>query len=255
MTWKKALIGGTAAVVLAVAAGIAGWWFLIREDAHLATDPPSIPQSLLTTATGTPGAGSTTAANNTASAAPTTSAAGTLTFQVNSSNSEADYFVNEELASVGIPSTAKGTTRNVSGTLYLTADGAALAPAATSQFSVGLTSLTSDKSMRDSRVQQALETGRYPTSPFTITSVSGYDPSLPEAQQQSLQMTGILDLHGVKKQVTWDVKAYRQSNVISALATVTVSFADFNITAPTFGGLVSIDDKATLQVQLIAQQA
>jgi len=254
MTWKKALIGGTAALVLAVAVGIAAWWFLIREDASLATDPPSIPQSLLSSATATP-ATSSAATSSSATPGSATTAAGALTFQVNSSNSEADYFVNEQLASVGIPSTAKGSTKDVSGTLYLTADGAALAPGTTSQFTVDLRNLKSDKSMRDGRVQQALETGRYPTAMFTITGVSGYDPSLPEGQQQPLQLTGILDLHGVKKQVTWDVKAYRQSNVISALATVTVSFADFNITAPTFGGLFSIDDKATLQVQLIAQQA
>jgi hypothetical protein len=30
-------------------------------------------------------------------------------------------------------------------------------------------------------------------------------------------------------------------------------FADFNMTAPTFAQIVSIDDKATLQIQLIAQ--
>jgi hypothetical protein len=34
---------------------------------------------------------------------------------------------------------------------------------------------------------------------------------------------------------------------------VTISFADFDITPPTFQGLVSISDEATLQVQLIAQ--
>ena len=33
--------------------------------------------------------------------------------------------------------------------------------------------------MRDNRVQQALETGTYPTATFTITSLSGYDPSIP----------------------------------------------------------------------------
>ena len=118
-----------------------------------------------------------------------------------------------------------------------------------------LRNLKSDKSMRDDRVQQALETSRYPNATFSIASVSGYDSSIPEGKEQSLQLTGVLELHGVQKQVTWDVKAFRQANVISALATLKMAFADFNITAPSFGGLVSIDDKATLQVQIIAQLA
>jgi polyisoprenoid-binding protein YceI len=70
---------------------------------------------------------------------------------------------------------------------------------------------------------------------------------------QELQLIGVLDLHGVQREVTWDVEAYREGNVISALATVTIAFADFDITAPTFAGLVSISDQATLQVQLIAE--
>src|SRR5213594_3661224 len=114
---------------------------------------------------------------------------------------------------------------------------------------------TSDKSMRDQRVQQALETSRYPTATFTITSVSGYNPAVAEGQEQTLELSGNLELHGVTKPATWEVKAYRQGNVISALATVTVKFSDFNITPPTFQGLLSISDQATLQVQLIAQAA
>jgi polyisoprenoid-binding protein YceI len=120
---------------------------------------------------------------------------------------------------------------------------------------VDLTGLTSDESRRDQRVQQALETSRYPDATFVITSVEGYDPSIPEGEEQVLQLTGTLDLHGVQREVTWDVQAYREGDAISALATATISFADFGITAPTFQGLVSISEQATLQVQLIAELA
>ncbi len=228
------------AVFLAAGAG-AAWWFLIREDAKLATSAPDIPADLVdATATGAPGDGATQ---------------GTLTFRINPDLSEAAYFVDEELASVGIPSTAKGSTNQIDGQFVLSSDGTALAPGATSSFTVDLRNLASDKSMRDRRVQEALETSRYPTATFTVTGVTGYNPAMPEGQEQSLQPAGVLNLHGVERSVTWDVKAKREGNVISALATLTVSFADYKITAPTFAGLVSIDDKATLQVQLIAQQS
>ena len=229
----------------------AAWYFLIRENAELASDPPQIPAALLN-ATATPTSAASTA-GSTATTAPAPSAA--VAYQVKSDLSEAAYFVDEELASVGIPSTAKGATKEVSGTLYLTGDGTALAANQTSSVTVQLRNLTSDKSMRDQRVQQALETSRYPTATFTITTASGYNPAIAEGQAQTLQLSGNLQLHGVTKPVTWEVKAFRQGNVISSLATATVKFSDFNITPPTFQGLLSISDQATLQVQLIAQSA
>ena len=66
------------------------------------------------------------------------------------------------------------------------------------------------------------------------------------------RLTGTLDLHGVQREVTCDVEARREGNVISALATLTVAFSDFGITPPTFAQLVSIDEQAALQIQLIA---
>jgi len=252
---KKLLVAGAAAMALGLAGVVtvaAGWYFLIREDAELASDPPEIPAALLN-ATTSPTTAATSNTGTTTSTGSTTS--GTLSFAINPQLSEAAYFVDEELASVGIPSTAKGATNEISGTLYLTGEGTALTTDQTSSFTVELRNLTSDKSIRDQRVQQALETSTHPTATFTITSVSGYNPAIAEGQEQTLQLTGLLDLHGVEKPVTWEVKAYRQGNVISALATVTVKFSDFDITPPTFQGLLSISDQATLQVQLIAQAA
>jgi len=236
----KVILGGATSVLLVAVAAAGGWWFLVRDTAQLATSPPEIPAALLN-ATVTPTAEGTEV-----------STGSILTFEVNSELSEAAYFVNEELASLGVPSTAKGTTKQVNGTLYVTSDGS-LAADAPSQFVVDLSGLRSDESKRDERVQETLETAQYPTATFTAMAVTGYDPTLPEGEEQVLQLTGTLDLHGVQKEVTWEVKAYRQGEVISALATVTVAFADFNMTAPTFAQIVSIDDKATLQVQLIAQ--
>src|SRR5438128_10357381 len=201
----------------------AAWYFLIRENAELASDPPQIPAALLN-ATATPTSAASTA-GSTATTAPAPSAA--VAYQVKSDLCEAAYFVDEELASVGIPSTAKGATNEVSGTLYLTGDGTALAADQTSSFSVKLRNLTSDKSMRDQRVQQALETSRYPTATFTITSVSGYNPAVAEGQEQTLELSGNLELHGVTKPATWEVKAYRQGNGIWALATDNVKFNVF----------------------------
>ena len=241
---KRLLLAGALVAVLTTALAAGGWWFLIREDPHLASSAPDIPDELLQS-TATPAA--------TEDAGQDTASSSVLTFHINPELSEAAYFVDEELASIGLPSTAKGTTNEIEGEFYLTADRTALAADQQSTFAVDLRNLTSDESRRDQRVQQALETSQYPTATFTVSGVTGYDPAIPEGEEQSLQLTGIFDLYGVEREVTWEVKAYREANVISALATVTISFADFDITAPTFAGLVSISDQATLQVQLIAE--
>lgn len=246
MPVSRIIISLAGIAIIGVVAIAAGWYFFIRSDAQLATEPPAIPQDLVD-ATATP-------APDTSDADATDAPSGDmLTFQIISDRSEAAYFVGETLASLGIPSTAKGATTEVEGEVHLIADGSALADSETSQFIVTLTSLTSDESRRDDRVQEALETGAFPTATFTVTSVTGYDPSIPEGEQQDLQLTGTLDLHGVQREVTWEVEALRQSNVITALATVTIAFADYDITPPNIGGFVSVGDEATLQVQLVAE--
>ena len=226
-------IAGIAVVGVIVLA--AGWWFLVRSDAKLATGPPAIPQDILDT-TGTLGDGS-----------------GFLTFRIIADRSEAAYFVSEQLASLRIPSTASGTTSDIEGEFHLTPDGTELAADTTSQFSIGLTSLRSDESLRDSRVRDALETAVFPRSTFTFTSFTGYDPSIPEGEQQGLRLTGTLDLHGAQREVTWRVEALREANVITALATVTIAFADYGITPPSVGGFTLVGNEATLQVQLVAE--
>ena len=229
-------IAGIAVVGVLVLA--AGWWFFVRSDAKLATEPPAIPQDLLN-ATDTPGADG--------------DVSGSLTFRIIADRSEAAYFVSEQLASLRIPSTASGVTSDIEGEFHLTPDGLALAADTTSQFTIGLTSLRSDESIRDNRVQGALETGLFPTATFTFTSFTGYDPSIPEGEQQDIRLTGTLDLHGVQRQVTWKVEALRQANVITALATVTIAFADYGITPPSIGGFTLVGNEATLQVQLVAE--
>ena len=198
------------------------------------------------------------AAASAAAGTPTTTAAttttGGLTFTILSDRSEAAYFADEKLASLPLPSTAKGSTKDITGQFQLTADGFDLDTSKPTTFTVDLTTLKSDKTMRDNRVQsQGLETGTYPTATFTATKVTGYDASLPADQEQTLQLTGTLDLHGVQKEVTWEVKANREGNIITALATLKFNFADFNIPVLNIANFVSVQDSVTLQVQVVAQ--
>lgn len=253
MTIRRVLVGGAALATLTVAVMAASWWLLIREDAGLADSPPEIPAELAAAAVELSPTGQGTEASNGADVSDGSDPSDVLTFRIIPEESEAAYFVDEELASLPLPSTAKGTTSDIEGEFYLTTTGTALAPGTESQFTVDLRNLESGESRRDDRVQAALETEAYPYATFAFSKVTGYDPSIPESEVQTLQLTGTLELHGVQREVAWEAEAFREGNVISVLATITVYFQDIDITPPTFAGFVSVDDEATLQVQLIAQ--
>jgi polyisoprenoid-binding protein YceI len=247
MKLVQILVGGFVAIVVLVAIAAGGWWFFIREDAQLATSAPTIPADLKTPSAAS--AGGTPAATKT-----TGSSSGGLTFKILADRSEAAYFADEKLASLPLPSKAKGSTKDITGQFQLTADGFGLDTSKPTTFTVNLKTLASDKSMRDARVQnQGLETSTYPTATFTATGVTGFDKTLASDAEQTLQMTGMLDLHGVQKEVTWEVKAKRDGNVITALATLTFNFGDFNIPILNIANFVSVQDGVTLQVQVVAQ--
>lgn len=233
---RRILVLALAAMVILVVAGAAAWWFFVREDHSLATAAPEIPQELkIAQTTPTPADSS-----------------GSRTFKIVAGRSEAAYFVDEKLARLSLPSTAKGITKAISGEFHLTADG--LDPSKTSKFTVDLKTLRSDEGQRDSRVQgQALETSKFPTATFTATKVTGFPKEFVAGQEAALQLTGMLDLHGVQKEVTWDVKMKKEGEVFSALATVNFKFAEFNIPLLNLAGFVTIQDNVTLQVQVIAQ--
>ena len=249
-TLPRLIIGGLLAALIVVAVAAGGWWFFIREDNQLATNAPAIPSDLRT-----PASGATVGATAPAGGATPADAGDAQAYTIISDRSEAAYFADEELASVGLPSTAKGTTTAITGTFYLTPDGLGLAAAPESSFKVDLTTLKSDRDMRDRRVQgMGLETDKYPRATFTAKSVTGYDAAIPEGQEQTLKLTGTLDLHGVQKEMTWDVKARRAGNVMTALATVNFLYSDFGIPVLNIGGFVSVQDDVTLQVQVVAQR-
>lgn len=107
----KVVLGGIGVMIAGVAIAGASWWFLVRQDADLATDPPDIPDELVQLSPSPP-----TGADEGGDAGDV------LTFRINTELSEAAYFVNEELAQVGAPSTAKGSTNAIEGEFQLGVD-------------------------------------------------------------------------------------------------------------------------------------
>ena len=85
--------------------------------------------------------------------------------------------------------------------------------------------------------------------------MTGVDSSLDPAVEQTFQLTGMMTLHGVEKEVTWEVKARREGDIMTALATIEILYTDFDITPPNIAGFVSVEDDVTLQMDIVATRA
>ena len=226
---RPLLIGGLAALVLVVA-GIAGVIYMFWQTA-----PPAV--SLAD-----------------AQALPSGFAAGidgtwTVDTSIGSfsdfSASFVGYRVDENLANVG-SATAVGRTPGVQGTM--TVSGASISAVS---ITADLTGLASDKSMRDGQLrQQALETDRFPTATFELTTPIQLGHAPADGETIKVTATGNLTLHGVTRAVSIPLQAKLSGGVVTVVGTLPISFADYSISPPQSMMVLSVADSGTMELQL-----
>ncbi len=189
-----------------------------------------------------------------ATASPTPSAAaGALTFTVDSS-SKATVRVREQLARIPAPSDAVLTATGVTGTFALNSDGT-FAPS--SKISVDLTTLASDQRQRDDFVKRdPLEVSKFPRAEFVPTRISGLALPLASSGDFTVKLIGNMTIHGVTKEVTFDVTGNRAGSKLTATATAqpTWKFGDFGMNPPSSAAVLSVVDEIKLEFSLVANE-
>lgn len=197
----------------------------------------------------TPTFEATTAPSPTAAATAT----GALTFVV-SSGSKATVRVNEQLADRSTPNDAVLTTSAFSGEFVLLPDGT-FDPR--SKITVDLRTLQSDNRLRDRFIRDnTLETDRFPDAELVPTRTTGLALPLAASGTFSFVLEGRMTVHGVQKDLRFDVTAERRGADLTATAKVTpnMKFGDFGMTQPRVLSVLSIADDIHLEVELIAKQ-
>jgi polyisoprenoid-binding protein YceI len=235
-------------VPLAVAAG--GLWFFVLR--HHAPPPTSLDQALAgIEAPAGPAAPADPASGAAPTAPPAAASAVDGTWSVDRTITNAQgtgsytgFRVDEVLSGIG-SSTAVGRTSTVEGTL--TVQGSTLTAATVN---ANLTRVTSNDSRRDSAIQRALDTSRYPNATFVLTTPVDVGSVPAEGQRITAAATGDLTIHGVTRQVTIDLQAQLQNGVLVVVGSTDVSFSDFNVTAPTAPIVASVDDHGVVELQL-----
>ena len=157
------------------------------------------------------------------------------------------YRVREKLASLPAQSDAVGRTSSVTGQATIDGSGNTVR-VTTAQFQADVTTLTSDRDMRDRRIHtMGLESDTYPTASFTLTSPVDVPAEALTGATVDVTLTGDLEIHGTKKSVTIPAQAVHTADGIQVLGSLTFPFADFGMTPPSIGGFVSVEDDATLE--------
>jgi polyisoprenoid-binding protein YceI len=186
----KWIIGVAIAVVVLAVAGPFVYINFIQGEPEAAF---SVDQITTTSGASNP-------SSNPSSATPLTGIDGTWSI---ADGSQAGYRIKEIL--LGQSTEAVGRTDEVTG--QLTASGTTISAAS---FSVDMASVSSDDGTRDGQFRgRIMNTSKFPTATFTLTSPIDIGSIPPDGQQITVKATGDLALHGVTKPVTFDLTAQK----------------------------------------------
>jgi polyisoprenoid-binding protein YceI len=155
----------------------------------------------------------------------------------------AGYRVKEKVAGGIATDTATGRTGAVTGSVTVVANRVTAA-----SFTVNMTTLKSDKSLRDSVLKTVgIQTSKYPTAGFTLTSPIAL-PAMSAGKIYQLNARGTLRLHGVSKSVTVSLHCEQTNTGFVVLANMPITMSDYGIKAPSIGGVVSVEHHGSFEL-------
>jgi polyisoprenoid-binding protein YceI len=95
-----------------------------------------------------------------------------------------------------------------------------------------------------------LETVKFPTASFMLTTPVVVSGTLRPGVATTSDATGDLTLHGVTKSITIALTACWTGTVVRVDGSTPIVMADYAISPPPIGGIVSVDDHGVLEFQL-----
>jgi polyisoprenoid-binding protein YceI len=212
------------AMVVAVAAAVAGWYFFLKSD-------PEPPAAIKETPTVSPAPGGVD---------------GTWTVGPGGKDTFVGYRVTEKLFADVSQTTATGRTNNVKGTMTI-------AGTTVSDITVtaDLRDLASDQDFRDGRLhQQGIESDKFPEAKFVLTSPITLASAPTVGQTVTVNATGDFMLHGVTRSVTISLQGRWDGKTVQVVGNLPIAFSDYGITAPTSTFVASVEDHGEMELQL-----
>lgn len=248
MRTRPALLALLAIALLVVGGGTAAWAVFLRGDnvAPLAL-PSRAPGTAASPAADSSAGPSTAAASLPAASSGPVDAASLPGSWTIGADSVVGYRVRERLANLSADSDAVGRTDRITGSATISGSGSS-PTVETADFSVDMTTLASDKQMRDNRLRRdEIETDTFPTATFKLTTPVAIPAEATTGAQVSITLHGELTLHGVTKTVDIPAQAQINGRLIQVVGSLPIAFADYSINAPNIAGFVAVEDNGTLE--------
>lgn len=243
----KWILGAVAVVVVVVGGGL--WWFFSGDEPEevsleAATDQVTTTEAADGTTTTATSDGEVPTGDGIDGAWTVDAETGDFDFQ-SATGSFAGFRVQEELSSIG-SSEAVGRTGEVSGTI--TISGTTLESA---EIEVDMASITTDKSRRDNKVQEALQTDQFPNATFSLTEPVDLGAGAATGEPVEVDAVGDLTVHGVTHPVTVSLEAQLVEGTAVVVGSVPVNFSEYGVEAPSAPMVLSVSDEATVEWQLL----
>ena len=161
------------------------------------------------------------------------------------------YRVREQLAFLNSPNEAVGRSTAVTGTMQVAGD-----QVESVRIEADLTRLTSDESRRDNAIRQrGLESDQFPTAVLELAEPIKLDSTPEQGKEVRGTGTGRLTVHGVTREVQLSVTGRWTGSSIQVAGQLPVRMSDYQIQAPRFGPVVSIEDDLAVDFNLVFERA
>jgi len=169
--------------------------------------------------------------------------------------SVAGYRVREKLGFLPAESDAVGRTSAITGAATFAQSGQVVSVRAAS-FTVDVLKLKSDEAMRDEHIQTiGIQSATYPKATFVLSSPLTLPGSALSGEVVHTSVTGVFDIHGTSRRETVPLEMRLSNSAIQAVGSLTFPWSEFNMTAPSVGGFVSVTNRATMEFDLRLMRA
>ncbi|WP_433507047.1 YceI family protein [Pseudonocardia halophobica] len=161
-----------------------------------------------------------------------------------STGSESGYRVHEILGGQSID--AVGRTRDVSGSATVSGS-----QVTAGDVTVQLATVKSDQARRDNQFTgNIMNVAEHPTATFRLTEPVDLGEGFSGGERATADATGELTVRGVTRPVTFPLTAIRNGTGIDVSGSVPVTFADFGVTPPSIGDVVTVDPTGQIEFLL-----